>query len=46
VCTADVGIPVVNAQRLAGLIPGAKGHLFWWEDPERTAALLAAHAVS
>jgi pimeloyl-ACP methyl ester carboxylesterase len=44
---------VVNAQRLAELMPGAKvelfddaGHLFWWEDPERTAALLAAHAVS
>jgi 3-oxoadipate enol-lactonase len=51
--TADAGIPVANAQRLAGLMPGAKvelfddvGHLFWWEDPERTAALLAAHAVS
>ncbi len=39
----------VNAHRLAELMPAAKvelfdatGHLFWWEDPERAAALLAA----
>jgi pimeloyl-ACP methyl ester carboxylesterase len=50
--TADAGIPVVNAQQLAELIPGAKvelfddmGHVFWWEDPERAVALIAAHAV-
>lgn len=45
--TADAGIPVVNGRRLASLIPGARlelfdgaGHLFWWEDPARTAAVL------
>jgi pimeloyl-ACP methyl ester carboxylesterase len=39
----------VNAHRLAVLMPAAKvelfddaGHLFWCEDPERAAALLAA----
>lgn len=47
--TADASIPVLNAHRLAELMPAAKvelfddaGHLFWWEDPERAAALLAA----
>lgn len=36
--TADASIPVVNAHRLAELVPAAKvelfddaGHLFWWE---------------
>jgi 3-oxoadipate enol-lactonase len=47
--TADASIPVVDAHRPAALMPAAKvelfdraGHLFWWEDPERAAALLAA----
>jgi pimeloyl-ACP methyl ester carboxylesterase len=50
--TADAGIPVVNAYQLAELIPAAKvelfddaGHLFWWQDPERTVASIAAHAT-
>ncbi|MFF1820143.1 alpha/beta fold hydrolase [Kribbella sp. NPDC058245] len=45
--TADAGIPAENALRLSELLPAARlelfqgaGHLFWWEDPERTAALL------
>jgi pimeloyl-ACP methyl ester carboxylesterase len=45
--TADAGIPVTNGRRLAELIPKARlelfegaGHLFWWEDPARTAAIL------
>ncbi|MEV0803311.1 alpha/beta hydrolase [Kribbella sp. NPDC050281] len=45
--TADAEIPVENAQRLSSLMPAAKvelfddaGHLFWWEDPDRTATLL------
>ncbi|GAA0626248.1 alpha/beta hydrolase [Kribbella sandramycini] len=49
--TADAGMPVANALRLAELIPAAQlelfdgaGHLFWWEDPVRTAALLTAQA--
>jgi len=48
--TADEGIPWVNGQRIAELVPGARlelfdgaGHLFWWEDPELTVALLRAH---
>lgn len=50
--TADAGIPVSNAHRLASLITGAElelfegaGHLFWWEDPARAAALVATHAA-
>ena len=41
-----------NAELIAKAIPGARleifdgvGHLFWWEQPERTAALLRGHAV-
>ncbi|WP_427892420.1 alpha/beta fold hydrolase [Kribbella sp. GL6] len=50
--TADAGIPVSNGYRLAELIPAARlelfdgaGHLFWWEDPARAAALVVAHAT-
>ncbi len=49
--TLDAGIPVENGRIIAGLIPGARlelfsgaGHLFWWEDPARTAELLLEHA--
>lgn len=49
--TLDAGIPVANAHQIAARIPGARlelfeniGHLFWWEDPERVAALLIEHA--
>jgi 3-oxoadipate enol-lactonase len=48
--TLDAGIAVENAHLIAAAIPGArlelfdgKGHLFWWEDPERAAALLIEH---
>lgn len=47
----DAGIPVENGRIIAGLIPNARlepvedaGHLFWWEDPDRTAALLLEHS--
>ncbi|MFK4084402.1 alpha/beta fold hydrolase [Kribbella sp. NPDC020789] len=50
--TADAGIPVENALRLSEALPAARlelfegaGHFFWWEDPERTAALLIEHAA-
>jgi 3-oxoadipate enol-lactonase len=50
--TEDRMIPVANGELIASLIPGAKleifegvGHLFWWEQPERTAALIRAHAL-
>jgi pimeloyl-ACP methyl ester carboxylesterase len=49
---ADAGIPVANAHQLAALLPAAEvqlfegaGHLFWWEEPDRTASALIAHAL-
>jgi 3-oxoadipate enol-lactonase len=48
--TEDQMLAVANGRQIAGLIPGARleifegaGHLFWWEEPERTAALLREH---
>jgi pimeloyl-ACP methyl ester carboxylesterase len=45
----EVIVPAAG-ERLAGLIPGAKfelfdgvGHLFFWEEPERTATLVTSH---
>jgi pimeloyl-ACP methyl ester carboxylesterase len=50
--TEDKMIPVANGKLIASLIPGAKleifdgvGHLFWWEQPERSAELIRAHAL-
>lgn len=50
--TADDIIKVEAGQRLASAIPGARlelmegvGHLFFWEQPERVAALVIAHAL-
>jgi pimeloyl-ACP methyl ester carboxylesterase len=50
--TADKMIPVANGELISSLIPGARlelfddvGHLFWWEQPERAAALIRAHAL-
>ena len=50
--TADRMIPVANGELIASLIPGARlellegvGHMFWWEQPERSAELLRAHAL-
>ena len=51
--TADEMLLPVNAELIAKTIPGARleildgiGHLFWWEEPERTAALLRGHAAA
>ena len=51
--TEDKMIPVANGELIAALIPGARlelldgvGHLFWWEQPERSAELLRAHALA
>jgi len=48
----DQMIPVANAQLIGGTIPGARleilpgvGHMFWWEQPERSAALVREHAL-
>lgn len=50
--TADQLLPVGNATHLAALVPGATlelldgvGHVFWWEQPERSAALIRHHAL-
>jgi len=50
--TADEMVPVENAEMIAGLIPGAHlvllegdGHLFFWEEPERAAALVREHLM-
>lgn len=49
--TVDQMLPVANAELIASKIPGAGlhlmpdvGHVFWWERPEETAALLREHA--
>lgn len=49
--TADEMVLPVNGQHVASLVPDARlemmdgvGHLFWWEQPERSADLVRAHA--
>ncbi len=50
---ADAMIAAENARLIASLIPGAQlevldgvGHLFFWEQPERSAELLCGHALA
>ncbi len=49
--TGDDMVAVNNGKQVASAIPGARleifegaGHLFWWEDMDRAAALLREHA--
>jgi 3-oxoadipate enol-lactonase len=49
--TADAGMAVSNGKQIASLIRDARlellagiGHVFWWEEPQRTAELLIKHA--
>ena len=49
--SADRVLGYPNGPLIASLIPGARlesladvGHMFWWEQPERTAELIRAHA--
>lgn len=49
----DQMLDVSNGKLIASLIPGARlellegaGHLFWWEQPERSAALVRDHALA
>jgi 3-oxoadipate enol-lactonase len=49
--TEDLMLPVQNADVIAARIPGARleifdgaGHLFFWEQPQRSAALVREHA--
>jgi pimeloyl-ACP methyl ester carboxylesterase len=51
--TADEMLPAPNAKLIADAIPGARlqlldgiGHLFFWEEPERSAALVREHALA
>jgi 3-oxoadipate enol-lactonase len=51
--TEDKMIPVANGELIASLIPGARleifdgvGHLFWWEQPERSAELIRTLALA
>jgi len=51
--SGDQMLAAANGEIVAGLIPGARlelldgaGHLFFWEQPERTAGLIAEHAAA
>ena len=51
--TEDRMLPFADGERIARLIPGARlerldavGHMFWWEEPERSARLVAEHALA
>jgi len=50
--TVDRVLGYPNGQLIASLIPGARletfedvGHMFWWEQPERSADLVRRHAL-
>jgi pimeloyl-ACP methyl ester carboxylesterase len=50
--TEDAMLPVSNAKAIADAIPAARlelldgiGHLFFWEEPERSAELVREHAL-
>jgi pimeloyl-ACP methyl ester carboxylesterase len=50
--TEDRMLPVVNGKLIAELVPSARlellegvGHMFWWEQPERSAALVRSHVT-
>jgi pimeloyl-ACP methyl ester carboxylesterase len=50
--TEDKMIPVANGELIASLVPDARleildgvGHMFWWEQPERSAELVRARAL-
>ncbi len=51
--TEDRMLPFANGELLAARIPGARlvamegvGHMFWWERPQESAALLREHACA
>jgi pimeloyl-ACP methyl ester carboxylesterase len=51
--TEDGVLPVENGKLIASLMPEAHlellegvGHMFWWEQPERSAELLREHAAA
>ena len=51
--TADEMLPVDNGRLIHSSIPGSRleildgvGHMFWWEQPERSAELVREHALA
>jgi pimeloyl-ACP methyl ester carboxylesterase len=51
--TEDRMLPAVNGELIARAIPRARlellegvGHMFWWEQPERSAALVRSHVLA
>ncbi len=51
--TADGVLPFANGEQIASLLPGARfepladvGHMFWWEQPQRSAELIREHALA
>jgi 3-oxoadipate enol-lactonase len=51
--TADGVLPFPNGELIASLMPGARfealedvGHMFWWEQPQRSAELIREHALA
>lgn len=51
--SVDRVLPVVNGRLIASLIPGSRlevledvGHMFWWEQPQRSAELVREHALA
>jgi len=51
--TADGVLPFPNGEQIASLMPAARfevledvGHMFWWEQPQRSAELIREHALA
>ncbi len=51
--TVDGVLPYPNGEMIAGLMPSARfetladvGHMFWWEQPQRSAELVREHALA
>jgi 3-oxoadipate enol-lactonase len=51
--TVDGVLPYANGEQIASLMPGAGfetfedvGHMFWWEEPQRSAELVREHALA
>ncbi|HET7507318.1 MAG TPA: alpha/beta hydrolase, partial [Solirubrobacterales bacterium] len=51
--TEDGVLPYPNGELIASLMPEARletledvGHMFWWEQPERSAELIREHALA
>jgi 3-oxoadipate enol-lactonase len=51
--TLDGVLPVANGRQIAALMPAARleiledvGHMFWWEQPQRSAERIREHALA